>query len=87
MNPIRLIETKDVLNYLEIRWLVKQYQKSKTYLQEWHSQKLDFKLRQPKEDGIYQFRINQKYRAFGVFRETEKYGKVLLVYHISDHQE
>lgn len=30
-----------------------------------YPQKFDFKIREPKEAEIYQFRINQKYRAFG----------------------
>jgi len=49
-------------------------------------QKFDFKLRKPKIAKVYQFRINHKYRAFGIFREEEN-ETIFIVTHISDHQD
>lgn len=42
---------------------------------------MKFKKRRPKKSGQYYFRINQKYRAIGVFD-----GKDFIVTEISDHQ-
>ena len=42
---------------------------------------MKFKKRRPKKPGQYYFRINQKYRAIGVFD-----GKDFIVTEISDHQ-
>ena len=87
MNKISVKELSDVIKYIVSRWLEKQYRKAKDTIQSWNRQKLDFKLRQPKKYEVYQFRINKKYRAFWIFRETEKYGKIFLVTEISDHQD
>lgn len=58
-------ESDKVLVYLLSRQIESQYQKAKKMLLNGYPQKFDFKIREPKEAEIYQFRINQKYRAFG----------------------
>lgn len=66
MQKITLISESDkVLSYLLSRQLEAQYQKAKRMLLSGFPQKFDFKIREPKDAEIYQFRINQKYRAFG----------------------
>lgn len=82
MRFTEIIELEKVEAYLLERQVVGQYRKAKAYLLAGHAQKLDFKLRFPKENGVYQFRINQKYRAFGYFE-----GEEFFVFKISDHQD
>ncbi len=75
-------EAPNVLEYLRSRGIIEQYQKTKQMLIGGFPQKYDFKLRQPKNSGIYQFRINQKYRAFGFFK-----SHTFIVTLINDHQD
>ncbi len=70
-----------ILDYLTKRNLVNKYQKAKEFLKSNHLTSVDFKKRQPKALGEYYFRINQKYRAIGIFD-----GKDFIVTEISDHQ-
>ena len=72
---------KTILDYLTKRNLVEQYKKAKEFLKNSHLSSVKFKKRQPKSSGKYYFRINQKYRAIGVFD-----GKDFIVTEISDHQ-
>lgn len=76
-----IIELPDILPYLEARGLVKQYQKAKQYLLLGHFSQVEFKLRKPKEMGIYQFRINKQFRAFGVIKNQE-----MRIFTIDNHQ-
>ena len=77
----RIIEQKKVVNYLIRRNLVRQYQKQKDLLLAGGTKQVDFKIRKPNKDDIYQFRINKKFRAFGYFdNQTFKVAK------IDDHQ-
>jgi hypothetical protein len=56
-------------------------------LSKWFYSIVDFKIRQPKKYEVYQFRINKKYRAFWVFRDTNNFGRIFVVTEISDHQD
>lgn len=76
-----IIEEPDVYQFLKSRNLTKQYQKAKNYLLSGHFQQVNFKLRQPKDKGIYSFRINKQFRAFGVVCKEE-----LRVFQIDNHQ-
>lgn len=73
---------KKVLAYLTKRDLISQYQKAKGFLTQNSLSSVDFKKRKPKSKGEYYFRINQKYRAIGVFN-----GKDFIVTDITDHQQ
>ncbi|MDD5213619.1 MAG: hypothetical protein PHG82_04305 [Candidatus Gracilibacteria bacterium] len=77
-----IIEHKDVVPYIISRNLLEQYKKAKSYLLDGLFDKVDFKIRKPKNDKVYQFRINQKYRAY-CFIE----GDILKIFKISDHQD
>ena len=61
--------------------LSKQYKKACRYISAEQFYKVQLKIRQPKNKGIYQFRISRKYRAFA-FKE----GDTLYIFEISDHQ-
>lgn len=61
--------------------LEKQYQKALQYLQSGSFHTVQLKIRKPKQDQIYQFRINKKFRALA-FKQDKK----LYVFEISDHQ-
>ena len=79
---INFIEEEDkILSFLLSRWLLKQYQKSKKLLLWWYMHQVNFKIREPKKDQIYYFRINKQFRAWCYF-EWDK----LVVFRIDNHQ-
>lgn len=75
-------EHKDIAKYIISRWLLSQYKKAKTYLLDGNLKAVDFKIRQPRNKGYYQFRINQQYRGFWYFE-----WDILYIFEISDHQD
>lgn len=87
MQKIIIKELPEIADYVKSRNLENQYKKAKSFLSDWFASIVDFKIRQPKKYEVYQFRINKKYRAFWVFRETYTFGKVFVVTEISDHQD
>ncbi len=78
----KIYEKPWILEFLEKRNLTSQYIKSAKNIVNWYFWKQDFKIRQPKKNKIYSFRINKKYRAFGILDEENN----LLIFEISDHQ-
>lgn len=76
-----IFETEDILEYLTARQLLKQYEKAKGFLLQGYFRQVNFKLKQPKEKGIYSFRINKQFRAHCVYKSGE-----LLVFEIYNHQ-
>jgi len=68
-----------IISYLSKRNLLDQYKKAKKLIIEWVSQSL--KIREPKSDKIYYFRINKQYRAFCKYKEW-----FLIVFRIDNHQ-
>lgn len=81
-----LEDGEHISQYLQSRQILDQYKKVKTMLLEWNIQKYYFKKRKPVNQDIYQFRINQKYRAFWYFRDDTLH-KTFVVTEISDHQD
>jgi hypothetical protein len=71
----------EALDYLVKRQLDKQYQKAKIFIIAWHFANLDLKIREPKEDRIWYFRINKQHRAL-----CELDGETLYVLAIDNHQ-
>lgn len=53
-----IFELDTVIDFLNKRRLLNQYKKSKSYVINWILAKTDFKLRKPKQDWIWSFRIN-----------------------------
>ncbi len=78
---MKVYETDDAVKYLQKRNIVKPYLKAKNYFESGHSQMIDLKLLQPKKEKQFQFRITDKYRAVGYYKENG-----FLVTEISDHQ-
>ena len=76
-----IYEENEIIDFLVKRRLLVQYLKSTKYLLNWNFAKLDFKLRKPKKDWIYSFRINKQYRIFWYFRENW----IFIVFEINDH--
>lgn len=74
-------ERKKVIDYIRKRQIGSQYLKAKKHLESGRYDVVDFKIRKPRSARIYQFRITQKYRAFGHFVED-----VFIIANISDHQ-
>jgi len=77
-----VIEFKHVIPYLEARGLYRQYQKAKGILLSGDQARVYFKERQPQGSGIWSFRVNKQFRAFGYFRS---HG-VFAVSDIDNHQ-
>ncbi len=83
MKRIRDIQENDeITTYLVKRGILKQYLKAKEYLLSGNTKIVDLKIRQPKREEIWQFRITKKYRAFCYFEDD-----MLCVIEISDHQD
>ncbi len=80
--PNRILEKKEILSYLMKRNLLKQYKKSTKYILQWMWKSVDLKKREPKEDEILYFKINNQYRAFCFFDKDFD----LIVFKIDDHQ-
>lgn len=74
-------EESEILEYLTKRRLVKQYKKAKSFLLSWNMQQVHFKLREPRKDQVYYFRINKQFRALCHFEWT-----TLVVFRIDNHQ-
>ncbi len=51
------------IKYIEKRGLKNQYQKSCKFILEGYLKNVDLKLREPKSQEIWYFRINKQYRA------------------------
>jgi len=81
----KIIEFKWIYEYLKKRNLLKQYLKSKKYILDWNLEVVFFKKRKPKTSKIFQFRINQKYRAFGYYDINNNF--IFRIIEISDHQD
>lgn len=81
MKISSVLEEGFILDDLKARKLLKQYQKAKQSILSGHLKQVRFKLRQPKEAGIYAFRINKQFRALCIFKENE-----LIIFSIDNHQ-
>ena len=79
---MKVLEEKGVRKYLESRGIINRYRKAKKSFENGSYQQVHFKKRQPKQLGEFQFRITDKYRAFGYFKEQN----IFIVTEISDHQ-
>lgn len=77
-----ILISDDLINYLKSRKLENQYQKSKEYVLDWNLKRVNFKLREPKKNWIYYFRINKQYRALAVLD-----NEILKIFDIDDHQK
>lgn len=78
----QIFEQKEIFSYLESRGLVKQYQKAKQYLISGGTLQVKFKERNPKGSGIWYFRINKQFRAYGTFNKSGD----LIIFKIDNHQ-
>ena len=78
MNVFDNKNTRKDLDKFQLR---EQYKKACQYKNLGQFQKVQLKLRKPKNLGIYQFRITKKYRAYAIKKEDTLY-----VFEISDHQ-
>jgi len=78
---MEIIEDKKIILFLKRRNLVLQYLKCKKLLRKNFLKMVDFKIRKPKSNNIYSFRINKKFRALGIFEQGD-----FRVFRIDDHQ-
>lgn len=78
----KVLISNDLIDFLEKRNLWKQYKKVKQFLLDWHFKSAKFKIREPKKDRNFYFRINKQYRAFCKF----EWG-TLKVFDIYNHQK
>ena len=80
-NKMQVFDNEKVKKLVQKYGLKEQYLKACQYIESGNYKLVDLKLRKPKSEGIYQFRISRKYRAMAF-----KDGGNLVVYKISDHQ-
>lgn len=59
-----ILELDEIESYLVSRGLLKQYKKAKEKILSGDLKSVYFKKRKPKTLNVYQFKINDKYRAF-----------------------
>ncbi|MCH2188782.1 hypothetical protein MK079_03065 [Candidatus Gracilibacteria bacterium] len=71
--------TDEIFLYLRKRRILRQYNKVVKKLIA--GQEKSLKIRQPKNERIYYFRINKQYRAYGKMKEG-----YLVVFAIDNHQ-
>ena len=81
MTINRIFEKEKFFIHIKARGLLKQFQKAKAYILSGHLSQVNFKLKYPKEAGIYSFRINKQFRALCVYR-----NKDLIVFRLDNHQ-
>lgn len=77
-----IIENKRIRPYLEARGLYAQYQKAKQILLSGDQVRVHFKERQPQDSGVWSFRVNKQFRAFGFFRSSGQFA----ISKIDNHQ-
>ncbi len=82
MKITKIFIATDLIEYLETRWLKKQYSKAKSFLLLWHYSMVQLKKRQPKDSWIFYFRINRQYRAICKIE-----WDTLKIFDIDDHQD
>ena len=70
-----------ILDYIEKRWLLKQYEKAEKYLYNWNLKQVNLKIREPKNDRIYYFRLNKQFRIWCTINNW-----ILHIFHIDNHQ-
>ncbi len=77
----KVLIAPEARDYLIKRQLDKQYQKARIFIIAWHFTNVDLKIREPKEDRIWYFRINKQFRAL-----CELEWETLYVLAIDNHQ-
>jgi hypothetical protein len=77
-----VVINKKYESYLKDRWLLQQYKKAVNLFLLWNLLAIDFKLRKPKKDWIFQFKINKQFRAL-----WEVKWSTFFVKSISNHQD
>ncbi len=82
VNIIKVVELKKVAKYLKSRNLLKQYLKQKDILLSGGLKQIDFKLKNPKSEEVYYFRINRQFRAIGYIEDN-----IFIVADIDNHQK
>ena len=78
---MKVLQEKHIINYCHKRQIFKRYQKACRYINLGYYELVDLKLLNPKNKGIYQFRITGKFRALAVRKDTTLY-----VFELNDHQ-
>lgn len=61
----KIVISQKLIEYLQSRKLEKQYLKAKEYILSGNGKNVDLKLREPKSEKIWYFRINRQFRAVG----------------------
>lgn len=76
-----IYEHKDVYSYLEKHQLIESYYKIKKLLLQGNFSTIQLKLRKPKTNRIFQFRLTKKYRCYCIIKDT-----TCTIFKIDDHQ-
>ncbi len=79
---VGVFEPEHIIQYLEVRGLLRQYKKAKEILLSGDRIRVRFKERQPHGDNIWYFRVNKQFRAFGKFDSDGDF----VIFRIDNHQ-
>lgn len=83
-----MIQIKEVLisqkslQYIKKRWLEKQYIKAENFILLWKYELVNLKIREPKSNKVYYFRMNKQFRCLW----RMEWG-ILKIYHVDNHQK
>ncbi len=77
----KILIDSGLILYLEKRNIGNQYKKAQEFLLNWNFKQVDFRIRQPKKNKIFYFKINSKYRAW-----CKLEWSILKIIEIDDHQ-
>ncbi len=75
-----ILETDEVVKYLQKRNLITQYKKAKQNILSGNFTGNKLKIRHPKHKKVFYFRINKQFRAFAQMRDD-----ILVVFKIDNH--
>lgn len=79
---VAIVEEQGIREYLISRRLLERYKQAKDKLLiSSRIRSLDFKLRKPTKDKVFSFRISNKWRAYGYYKDG-----IFIISKISDHQ-
>ncbi len=70
-----------ILEYINKRWLINQYEKAEKYVYSNNFKLLNLKIREPKKDRVYYLRLNKQYRLWCKIEDFN-----MMIFHIDNHQ-
>ncbi|MCH2188566.1 hypothetical protein MK079_01915 [Candidatus Gracilibacteria bacterium] len=77
----QVLISEKLIDYIKQRGLSRQYQKVQKFILSGEYKLVDLRIRHPKSQKVYYFRLNKQFRCLGRLD-----GDTLKIYHIDNHQ-